>query len=114
VAVHRNTVELRSAYYDTPDGDLQTHGVLLRRRDGDDDTGWQLKVPDVEGRVEVRTALSDTPPSELTGAVTGIRLGKPLLNVTISGENGFTYGLLHAREQQSAETARRQVRELVG
>jgi hypothetical protein len=37
-----------------------------------------------------------------------------LLNVTTSGENGFTYGLLHAREQQSAETARRQVRELVG
>ena len=71
----------RSAYYDTADGDLQTHGVLLRRRDGDDDTGWQLKVPDAEGRVEIRTALSDTPPSELTDALTGMRLGKPLVNV---------------------------------
>jgi CHAD domain-containing protein len=80
-AIQRSTVELRSAYYDTPDGDLQTHGVLLRRRDGDDDTGWQLKVPNAEGRVEIRTGLSDTPPSELTDALTGIRLGKPLVNV---------------------------------
>ena len=69
VAIQRGTPSsCESAYYDTPDGDLQTHGVLLRRRDGDDDTGWQLKVPDVEGRVEIRAALSDTPPSELTDA----------------------------------------------
>ena len=79
--VERSTVTLNSAYYDTADGDLQTHGVLLRRRDGDDDTGWQLKVPDAEGRVEIRTGLSDTPPSELTDALTGMRLGKPLVNV---------------------------------
>jgi inorganic triphosphatase YgiF len=37
--VERSTVTLSSAYYDTVDGDLQTHGVLLRRRDGDDDAG---------------------------------------------------------------------------
>jgi CHAD domain-containing protein len=79
--VERSTVTLSSAYYDTADGDLQTHGVLLRRRDGDDDTGWQLKVPDTEGRVEIRTALSDAPPPELTDALTGMRLGKPLVNV---------------------------------
>ena len=79
--VEHSTVTLNSAYYDTADGDLQSHGVLLRRRDGDDDTGWQLKVPHTEGRVEIRTGLSDTPPSELTEALTGLRLGKPLLNV---------------------------------
>ena len=79
--VERSTVTLNSAYYDTADGDLQTHGVLLRRREGDDDTGWQLKVPDAEGRVEIRAGLSDTPPSELTAALTGMRLGKPLVNV---------------------------------
>jgi CHAD domain-containing protein len=79
--VERSTVTLDSAYYDTADGDLQTHGVLLRRRDGDDDTGWQLKVPDADGRVEIRTGLSDMPPSELTDALTGMRLGKPLVNV---------------------------------
>src|SRR5829696_4346411 len=79
--VERSTVTLSSAYYDTADGDLQAHGVLLRRRDGDDDTGWQLKVPDVDGRLEMRTALSDTPPPELADALTGMRLGKPLVNV---------------------------------
>ena len=79
--VERSSVTLSSAYYDTADGDLQTHGVLLRRRDGDDDTGWQLKVPDADGRVEIRTGLSDTPPSQMTDALTGMRLGKPLVNV---------------------------------
>src|SRR5690349_12130390 len=79
--VKRSTVTLSSAYYVTADGDLQTHGVLLRRRDGDDDTGWQLKVPAAEGRVEIRTALSDAPPAELADALTGMRLGKPLVNV---------------------------------
>ena len=79
--VKRSTITLSSAYYDTADGDLRTHGVLLRRRDGDDDTGWQLKVPDAEGRVEIRTGLSDTPPAELADALTGMRLGKPLVNV---------------------------------
>ncbi|MBW8711598.1 MAG: CHAD domain-containing protein, partial [Mycobacterium sp.] len=33
---------------------------------------------------------------------------------TTAGENGFTYGLLLAREQQAAETARRRVQDLVG
>jgi CHAD domain-containing protein len=80
-AVERETVELESTYYDTADGDLQSHGVLLRRRDGDDDTGWQLKVPDPDGRVEIRTGLSDSPPRELADALTGMRLGKPLVTV---------------------------------
>lgn len=79
--VQRSTVHLHSAYYDTADGDLQTHGVLLRRRDGDDDTGWQVKVPAADGRVEIRTALSDTPPPEITEMLAGMRLGKPLVNV---------------------------------
>ena len=79
--VERSTVHLDSAYYDTPDGDLQAHGVLLRRRDGNDDTGWQLNIPDAEGRVEIRTSISDTPPQEIVDMLTGLRLGKPLVNV---------------------------------
>jgi CHAD domain-containing protein len=79
--VEHSTVNLDNTYFDTADGDLQTHGVVLRRRDGDDDTGWQLKVPHTEGRVEIRTGLSDTPPTELTELLTGLRLGKPLVNV---------------------------------
>jgi CHAD domain-containing protein len=33
---------------------------------------------------------------------------------TTAGENGFTFGLLYAREQQAAEEARRRVREVAG
>ena len=79
--IDRTTIHLESAYYDTADHDLQSHGVVLRRRDGDDDTGWQLKVPDSEGRIEIRTSLADAPPTELEQLVTGLRLGKQLVNV---------------------------------
>jgi CHAD domain-containing protein/adenylate cyclase class IV len=79
--IDRSTVHLESVYYDTADRDLQSHGIVLRRRDGDDDVGWQLKVPDVDGRIEIRTPLSDEPPSELKDLLTGLRLGKPLVSV---------------------------------
>ncbi len=79
--VDASTVRLESAYYDTADLDLQSHGIVLRRRDGDDDTGWQLKVPAAEGRIEIRTSLADEPPTELEELLIGLRLGKPLVNV---------------------------------
>jgi inorganic triphosphatase YgiF len=44
--VEHSTIELTSAYFDTADRDLCAHGLLLRRREGDDDAGWQLKMPD--------------------------------------------------------------------
>jgi CHAD domain-containing protein len=78
VMVERSTIELASVYYDTADHDLQHHGVSLRRREGDDDTGWQVKVPASGGRLELRSGLSDTPPAELTDLLIGLRLGKPL------------------------------------
>jgi CHAD domain-containing protein len=98
--VERSTVTLSSAYYDTADGDLQTHGVLLRRRDGDDDTGWQLKVPEADGRLEIRAALSDTPPSELADALTGMRLGKPLVNVATIRTTRDRYRITDPRRQR--------------
>jgi len=113
--VERITVSLSSAYYDTADGDLQTHGVLLRRRDGDDDTGWQLKVPDAEGRVEIRTGLSDAPPSELTDALTGMRLGKPLLNVATIRTTRDRYQITDPRRDRlCAEVADDHVRASIG
>jgi CHAD domain-containing protein len=98
--VERSTVTLSSDYYDTADGDLQTHGVLLRRRDGDDDTGWQLKVPEADGRLEIRAALSDTPPSELADALTGMRLGKPLVNVATIRTTRDRYRITDPRRQR--------------
>jgi CHAD domain-containing protein len=98
--VERSTVTLSSAYYDTVDRDLQTHGVLLRRRDGDDDTGWQLKVPAAEGRVEIRTGLTDTPPPELADALTGMRLGKPLVHVATIRTTRDRYRITDSRRHR--------------
>ena len=104
--VDRSTVHLESAYYDTSDHDLQSHGIVLRRRDGDDDTGWQLKVPGAEGRIEIRTSLADAPPPELTEMLTGLRLGKELVNVATIRTVRTRYRIHEPeRENMSAEVA---------
>ena len=79
--VEHSTIELTSAYFDTADRDLSAHGLLLRRREGDDDTGWQLKMPDSNGRIEIRYPLADTMPSDLSALLIGVSLGKQLVNV---------------------------------
>jgi CHAD domain-containing protein len=79
--VEHSTIELTSAYFDTADRDLSAHGLLLRRREGDDDAGWQLKMPDSNGGIEIRYPLSDTMPSDLSALLTGVSLGKQLVNV---------------------------------
>jgi CHAD domain-containing protein len=77
-AVHTDTVELESVYYDTADDDLRAHGIVVRRRNGDDDTGWQAKLPAGDGKLELHWPLSDTPPVELVRLLTGAALGKDL------------------------------------
>ena len=79
--VAHDTVDLVSAYYDTADADLQVHGLLLRRRDGDDDTGWRLTIPGAESRTELHWPLSDTPPAELMNLLIGVTGGKQLHNI---------------------------------
>jgi CHAD domain-containing protein len=79
--IDRSTVHLESAYYDTTDHDLQSHGIVLLRQEADDDTGWRLEVPDSGGRIEVRTSVADAPPTQLEELLTGLRLGKQLVNV---------------------------------
>jgi CHAD domain-containing protein len=108
--IDRTTVHLESAYYDTVDHDLQSHGVVLRRRDGDDDTGWQLKVPDSDGRLEIRTSLADAPPSELEELLTGLRLGKQLVNVATIRTERTRYRIRQREHQRvCAEVADDQV-----
>ena len=109
--IDRSTVHLESAYYDTADHDLQSHGIVLRRRDGDDDTGWQLKVPATEGRIEIRTSLADAPPSELEELLTGLRLGKDLVNVATIRTERTRYRIREPEHQRiCAELADDQVR----
>lgn len=78
-----DTIRLDSVYFDTADRDLLRHHLTLRRRSGDDDLGWQLKVPAGDARTEVRLPPTgdESVPDELANAVSGVALGKPLLRV---------------------------------
>jgi hypothetical protein len=80
--VHSDTAELANVYHDTADQDLYAHGIVVRRCDGDDDTGWQLELPAKDGRLELHWPLSDTPPAELSRLLAGVTLGKELSSVT--------------------------------
>ena len=76
--VSHDTVDLISTYFDTADRDLRACGILVRRRDGDDDLGWQVKLPVKDGRIELHWPLSDRPPTELTNLLIGVTSGRPL------------------------------------
>ncbi|MET7768776.1 CYTH and CHAD domain-containing protein [Nocardia sp. NPDC005366] len=80
--VETTSVQLTSVYHDTDDLDLLADNVTLRRREGDDESGWQLKIPHARGRLELSTAVSAELPRELADIVRGIGLGKPLHPVT--------------------------------
>jgi CHAD domain-containing protein len=59
-------VRLSSTYHDTAGSDLLRFRLTLRRRLGDVDTGWHLKVPARAGRTELHwPAEGDTPPGEV-------------------------------------------------
>lgn len=80
-SVEHETVRLESEYFDTAGRALLHHRLTLRRRSGDADTGWQLKVPDGDARLEIRLPLGDgarTVPAELRAATLGVRGGAAL------------------------------------
>jgi CHAD domain-containing protein len=61
-----DVVHLASTYYDTEARDLLRLRLALRRRLGEADTGWQLKVPASEGRTELRwPPEGENPPIEM-------------------------------------------------
>ncbi|MDF2824337.1 MAG: hypothetical protein K0R68_1745 [Mycobacterium sp.] len=76
--VQHDTLDTVSAYFDTEDAALQAHGIVLRRRDGQDDTGWQLTTP---GGDDLFWPLSDVPPDEVVGLLTGVTGGARLHNI---------------------------------
>jgi CHAD domain-containing protein len=79
--VQHDTIDSTNDYYDTSDHDLRAQGVLLRRRDGDGETGWQLALPDDGARTELHWPLSDNPSDEVTSLLTGLSLGKQVASV---------------------------------
>jgi CHAD domain-containing protein len=73
-SVEREVVHLESTYFDTATRDLLRSQLTLRRRTGDIDNGWQLKVPDGDARVEIRTPLGGRGvPADFRDATLGVR-----------------------------------------
>ena len=77
------TQELDAVYFDTPERDLATNRITLRRRTGGLDAGWHLKLPaGADARTEVRASLdttdSDTVPTELLDVVLAIVRDRPV------------------------------------
>ena len=73
-AVQAEHQRLESTYYDTAGRDLFGSLVTLRRRTGDADAGWQLKIPMGDARQEVRLPLSGSRgvPAELRTLTAGL------------------------------------------
>ncbi|OBI46250.1 CHAD domain-containing protein [Mycobacterium kyorinense] len=75
---------LDAVYFDTPERDLATKGITLRRRTGGTDAGWHLKLPaGPDARTEVRASLDaagngDGVPADLVDVVLGIVRDRPL------------------------------------
>jgi CHAD domain-containing protein len=70
-SVQSQTVNLASAYYDTAEQNLLRSRLTLRRRTGEADTGWHLKVPGAGFRTELRWPLAgnDEAPDELRNLI---------------------------------------------
>ncbi|HZC70666.1 MAG TPA: CYTH and CHAD domain-containing protein [Jatrophihabitans sp.] len=80
--LEHTVVHLDSRYFDTKEHDLLASGVTLRRRTGDTDTGWQLKVPEGKARTEIRLpADEEAVPGELADLVRAVRHDRPLAEV---------------------------------
>jgi CHAD domain-containing protein len=104
--VREEVVQLRSAYYDTADYALARSGVTLRRRTGDTDTGWHLKVPGSDFRTEIRLPVDEpTVPDELTDLVRGLTGGADLRLVATLDTERHVLHLMHDSGVQLAEIA---------
>jgi CHAD domain-containing protein len=106
------TYRLRSEYYDTADRALLRAHLTLRRRSGDHDAGWQLKVPRGSAREELRLpagAEDDGVPDELAGLLLGVRRGQPLHSVAVLTTVRTVTELLDADGHTLAEVADDQV-----
>jgi CHAD domain-containing protein len=100
------TATLTTTYFDTEDGLLQLRGVTLRSRSGGGDDGWHLKVPQREGRLELRLAPGPaTPPAELVSLTTGLRLGRPVTRRAVLTTTRTTHAVRSADGALVAEVA---------
>ncbi|HTZ44607.1 MAG TPA: CYTH and CHAD domain-containing protein [Jatrophihabitans sp.] len=107
-ATEAHAQRLRSEYYDTADFALRAAAVTLRRRTGDADQGWQLKIPRPPAREELRLPLGpegEPVPAEFDLLLQGIRRGQPLRPVAVLTTDRTVTGLLDAGGATLAELA---------
>lgn len=84
VGVEREDVQLASTYFDTAHLDLLRCGLTLRRRTGDTDQGWQLKIPAGDARDELRLPPDGSSvPTELLKVTLGARAGQELAPIAV-------------------------------
>jgi CHAD domain-containing protein len=103
-SVEREVVHLETTYYDTAAQNLLQHRLTLRRRSGDIDTGWQLKVPDGDARVEIRLPPGGRGiPEQLRRATLGVRAGAALKPVATLRTTREIHRLLDAEGTALAE-----------
>ena len=100
---------LSSTYYDTATSDLRRNRLTLRRREGDTDTGWHLKLPASKATANARTEvrLPDGPqlPDELNDVLIGVRRGADLEPVGRLVTRRSVHRLLDADGELLAEVA---------
>lgn len=103
-SVGTRTVELTSAYLDTASRDLLSAGATLRRRTGEVDSGWHLKVLDGDAKIEVRAELDGGGvPKQLRDLVVGVRSGEPLRSLVTMTTVRSIHSILDADGEMLAE-----------
>jgi CHAD domain-containing protein len=105
-SIARRSVSLDSTYYDTDDHALRASRMTLRRRTGDEDAGWQLKVPAGDARTEIGLPLGTRAvPAGLRQLTTGVRAGEPLRPVAGVRTERQVHAILAADGTPLAELA---------
>jgi CHAD domain-containing protein len=98
--------KLDNTYYDTPGAGLRLFGITLRRRVGDSETGWQLKVPSGTARTELQSdSFAKTPPPAVAEGVEGLLAGESLVPVATILTTRTAYRLLNPEGELVLEIA---------
>jgi CHAD domain-containing protein len=87
-AVAVDTVAIESTYHDTETMDLLRYRLTLRRREGQADTGWQLKIPGSDFRTELHWPVAgETLPDDarsLLRPFLGVKLPIPAVRLEVA------------------------------